>query len=52
MLFHVLLTSYEMVAVEAKDLRHLHWEALVVDEGHRLKNSEVGGVCVVVVVWA
>ncbi|KAL4421743.1 hypothetical protein ABPG77_002359 [Micractinium sp. CCAP 211/92] len=38
--FHVLLTSYEMVAAEAADLSKLEFEALVVDEGHRLKNKE------------
>ena len=39
-LFHVLLTSYEMAAAEAEELRKLEWGALVVDEGHRLKNKE------------
>ncbi|KAL4452565.1 hypothetical protein ABPG75_008227 [Micractinium tetrahymenae] len=38
--FHVLLTSYEMVAAEEADLSKLDFEALVVDEGHRLKNKE------------
>lgn len=32
--------SYEIAAKEAADLGKLEWEALVVDEGHRLKNSE------------
>jgi SNF2 family DNA or RNA helicase len=40
-LFHVLLTSYEIAVNEAEDLGKLEWEALVVDEGHRLKNKEV-----------
>ena len=40
MLFHALLTSYEMAAAEAEELRKLEWGALVVDEGHRLKNKE------------
>ncbi len=40
-LFHVLLTSYEVAVNEADDLGKLEWEALVVDEGHRLKNREV-----------
>ncbi len=30
-----------MVAAEAADLSKLEFEALVVDEGHRLKNKEV-----------
>ena len=41
-LFHCLLTSYEMLAAEAEEVGRLEWEALVVDEGHRLKNKEVG----------
>lgn len=41
-----------MVAAEAGDLGRLEFEALVVDEGHRLKNKEVrvGGGCVIVCV--
>jgi chromodomain-helicase-DNA-binding protein 4 len=42
-LFHVLLTSYEVLSAEAAELGRLEWGALVVDEGHRLKNKEVGG---------
>ncbi|XP_058072116.1 protein CHROMATIN REMODELING 4 isoform X2 [Magnolia sinica] len=38
--FNVLLTTYEMVLVDASHLRGVQWEVLVVDEGHRLKNSE------------
>ncbi|CAN1810118.1 Protein CHROMATIN REMODELING 4 [Linum perenne] len=37
--FHVLLTTYEMVLADAPHLRGVPWEVLVVDEGHRLKNS-------------
>lgn len=37
--FHVLLTTYEMVLVDSSFLRAVPWEVLVVDEGHRLKNS-------------
>lgn len=37
--FHVMLTSYETVLVEAGMLRQLKWGSLVVDEGHRLKNK-------------
>ncbi|KAI4371216.1 hypothetical protein MLD38_019479 [Melastoma candidum] len=38
--FHVLLTTYEMVLADSSHLRGVPWEVLVVDEGHRLKNSE------------
>ncbi|GFR51659.1 hypothetical protein Agub_g14095, partial [Astrephomene gubernaculifera] len=39
--FHVLLTSYEMLALEAGPLgRGLKYGVLVVDEGHRLKNKD------------
>uniref|UniRef100_A0A1D1YFN8 CHD3-type chromatin-remodeling factor PICKLE n=1 Tax=Anthurium amnicola TaxID=1678845 RepID=A0A1D1YFN8_9ARAE len=37
--FNVLLTTYEMVLADASHLRGVSWEVLVVDEGHRLKNS-------------
>lgn len=37
------LCSYEVAAVEVGDLSKLEFEALVVDEGHRLKNKEVLG---------
>ncbi|XP_022146554.1 protein CHROMATIN REMODELING 4 isoform X3 [Momordica charantia] len=37
--FNVLLTTYEMVLVDSSYLRGVPWEVLVVDEGHRLKNS-------------
>nr|GEV28981.1 protein chromatin remodeling 4-like isoform X1 [Tanacetum cinerariifolium] len=37
--FNVLLTTYEMVLVDSAHLRGIPWEVLVVDEGHRLKNS-------------
>ncbi|XP_062189037.1 protein CHROMATIN REMODELING 4-like [Phragmites australis] len=36
---NVLLTTYEMVLVDAAYLRSVPWEVLIVDEGHRLKNS-------------
>eukprot|EP00727_Mastigamoeba_balamuthi_P005049 m51a1_g14542 putative chromodomain-helicase-dna-binding protein 5 (2510) ;mRNA; f:962099-971640 len=38
--FHVMLTSYEIALADDNILRKLRWEALVVDEGHRLKNRE------------
>ncbi|GMH27753.1 hypothetical protein Nepgr_029596 [Nepenthes gracilis] len=37
--FNVLLTTYEMVLADSSHLRGIPWEVLVVDEGHRLKNS-------------
>lgn len=37
--FNVLLTTYEMVLVDSSHLRGIPWEVLIVDEGHRLKNS-------------
>lgn len=37
--FHVLLTSYELVSIDSACLGSVQWEALVVDEAHRLKNS-------------
>ena len=38
--FHVLLTSYELVSIDAACLGSVHWEILVVDEAHRLKNCQ------------
>lgn len=38
--FNVLLTSYEMVLADYSHFRGVPWEVLIVDEGHRLKNSE------------
>ncbi|EPS68656.1 chromatin remodeling complex subunit, partial [Genlisea aurea] len=37
--FNVLLTTYEMILCDSSHLRGVPWEVLVVDEGHRLKNS-------------
>ncbi|KAJ1701022.1 hypothetical protein LUZ63_000801 [Rhynchospora breviuscula] len=37
--FNVLLTTYEMILADALYLRNVPWEVLIVDEGHRLKNS-------------
>ena len=38
--FHVLLTSYELISIDAACLGSVHWEMLVVDEAHRLKNAQ------------
>ncbi|KAG0475427.1 hypothetical protein HPP92_015113 [Vanilla planifolia] len=38
--FNVLLTTYEMILADSCYLRGVSWEVLIVDEGHRLKNSE------------
>ncbi|GJS13973.1 chromatin remodeling 4-like protein isoform X1 [Tanacetum coccineum] len=37
--FNVLLTTYEMVLADSNHLSKVPWEVLIVDEGHRLKNS-------------
>ncbi|XP_047310877.1 ATP-dependent DNA helicase DDM1 isoform X2 [Impatiens glandulifera] len=39
--FPIVITSYEMASLDAKKvLKHYKWKYLVVDEGHRLKNSK------------
>ncbi|KAK6046945.1 protein, SNF2 family [Cooperia oncophora] len=40
MKFHVLLTSYECINMDKAILSSIEWEALVVDEAHRLKNNQ------------
>lgn len=37
--FHVLLTTYELVLKDQAVLSQVKWRQLMVDEGHRLKNS-------------
>lgn len=39
-LFHVLLTTYELVLKDQEHLSTVDWRMLIVDEGHRLKNTE------------
>lgn len=38
--FHVLLTSYELISIDAATLASVDWAVLVVDEAHRLKNNQ------------
>ncbi|RLN16727.1 ATP-dependent DNA helicase DDM1 isoform X2 [Panicum miliaceum] len=38
--FPIVVTSYEMAMSDARFLAHYKWKYVVVDEGHRLKNSK------------
>ncbi|KAF2222920.1 P-loop containing nucleoside triphosphate hydrolase protein [Elsinoe ampelina] len=38
--FHVLLTTYEYILLDAPFLSQLKWQFMAVDEAHRLKNRE------------
>lgn len=38
--FHVLLTSYELICIDAPLLGSIEWSVLVVDEAHRLKSNQ------------
>ena len=37
--FNVLLTTYEFVMRDKAALRRPHWQYIIIDEGHRLKNA-------------
>ncbi|CCU74279.1 transcription factor [Blumeria hordei DH14] len=38
--FPVVLTTPEIVIRDASDLSRINWEIIIIDEGHRLKNSD------------
>lgn len=38
--FNVLLTTYEYIMKDKQQLSKIHWSYIVVDEGHRMKNSK------------
>ena len=38
--FHVLVTAYDTLSTELSTLQSISWQYLVVDEAHRLKNSD------------
>ena len=38
--FSVLITHYDLIMRDKAFLKKIHWHYMVVDEGHRLKNSE------------
>ena len=38
--FNAIITHYDLIMRDAKFLRKIDWNYLIVDEGHRLKNHE------------
>ena len=38
--FNVLLTTYEYIMKDKSQLKKFHWQYIIVDEGHRMKNAQ------------
>jgi SNF2 family DNA or RNA helicase len=38
--FNVLLTTYEYIMKDKAQLKKFHWQYIIVDEGHRMKNAQ------------
>ncbi|XP_077246989.1 SNF2/Brahma-type chromatin-remodeling protein CHR12 [Tasmannia lanceolata] len=38
--FNVIITHYDLIMRDKAFLKKIHWQYMIVDEGHRLKNSE------------
>lgn len=38
--FHVVLTTYEFILNDKSTLRKLEWQYIIVDEGHRVRNTK------------
>lgn len=38
--FHVLLTTYECLLIDSHLFKGIKWQAMILDEGHRLKNDQ------------
>lgn len=38
--FNVLISTYEYVIKDKNVLNKYHWKYMVIDEGHRIKNSK------------
>lgn len=43
--FDVLISTYELVIVDAEFLSSIHWGYVIVDEAQRLKNSSSVNIC-------
>lgn len=37
--FHTIVTTYETLLADIDELETIHWEQIVIDEGHKLKNK-------------
>lgn len=38
--YHVVLTTYEFILNDKSTLSKIHWQYIIVDEGHRMKNTK------------